>query len=70
MLWPSLVTIEAATRLQREGKPCPMCNGEEWSAVLDKYHRRRVHEVRVRCWHKENGCEWVGEVNDNTLTRA
>ena len=32
--------------------------------MLDKYHRRRVHEVRVRCWHKENGCEWVGEVNE------
>ena len=58
------LSLEAATRLQREGKPCPMCNGEEWSGMLDKYHRRRVHEVRVRCWHKENGCEWVGEVNE------
>ena len=58
------LSLEAATRLQREGKPCPMCNGEEWSGMLDKYHRRKVHEVRVRCWHKENGCEWVGEVNE------
>ena len=58
------LSLEAATRLQREGKPCPMCNGEEWSFVLDKYHRRRVHDMRVRCWHKENGCEWVGEVNE------
>ena len=40
-----------------------MCNGEQWSAMLDKYHRRKVHEVRVRCWHKGNGCEWVGELN-------
>ena len=32
--------------------------------MLDKYHRRRVHEVRVRCWYKDNGCEWVGEVNE------
>ena len=31
--------------------------------MLDKYHRRRVHEVRVRCRHKEFGCDWVGEVN-------
>ena len=52
-----------ATRLQMEGKPCPICNGKQWSAVLDKYHRRRVHEVRVRCWHKNNGCKWVGEVS-------
>ena len=57
------LSIEVATRLQREGKPCPMCNGEQWSAVLDKYHRRRVQEVRVRCWHKDNGCGWVGEIN-------
>ena len=54
---------DAATRLQREGKACPMCNEQEWNAVLDKYHRRRVHEVRVRCPHKGSGCDWVGEVN-------
>ena len=58
------LSLEAATRLQREGKACPMCNAKQWSAVLDKYHRRKVHEVRVRCWHKDNGCVWVGEVND------
>ena len=57
------LSLEASTRLHREGKACPMCNAEQWSAVLDKYHRRRVHEVRVRCWHKDNGCDWVGEVS-------
>ena len=57
---------DAATRLQRdrEGKPCPMCNEQEWNAVLDKYHRRKVREVRVRCPHKGSGCDWVGEVNE------
>ena len=55
---------EAATRLKRERKLCPVCNGEEWSVVLDKYHRRKVREVRVRCWYKESGCEWEGEVNE------
>ena len=58
------LSLEAAKRLQREGRACPMCNGEQWSAMLDKYHRRRVHEVRVRCWHKDNSCEWVGELNE------
>ena len=58
------LSLEAATRLQREGKACPLCNGTQWSAMLDKYHRRRVHEVLVRCWHTDNGCAWVGEVND------
>ena len=54
---------DAATRLQREGKACPMCNGQGWNVVLDKYHRRRVHEVRVRCPYKGSRCDWVGEVN-------
>ena len=58
------LSLEAATRLQREGKACPLCNGEQWSAMLDKYHRRKVHEVRVRCWHTDNRCAWAGEVND------
>ena len=57
---------DTATRLQRGGKPCPMCNGQEWNVVLDKYHRRRVHGVRVRCPHKDSGCDWVGEVNGLT----
>ena len=57
---------EAATRLQREGKACPMCNEQEWNVVLDKYHRRKVHEVRLRCPHKGSGCDWVGEVNELT----
>ena len=58
------LSLEAATRLQREGKPCPMCNDEQWQYMLDKFHKRKVHVVRVRCWYKDNGCEWVGEVNE------
>ena len=55
---------EAATRLQREGKVCPMCNEQEWNSMLDKFHRRRVHELRVRCPHKVDECDWVGEVKE------
>ena len=55
---------EVVTRLRREGKNCPVCNGEQWSAVLDKYHRRKAHGVRVRCWNKDSGCGWVGEVKE------
>ena len=57
------LSCEAATRLQREGKPCPLCNEQQWNVMLDKYHRRRVHEVRVRYPNEGNGCDWVGEVN-------
>ena len=55
---------EAATRLQREGKVCPMCNEQEWNSMLDKFYRRKVHELRVRCPHKVDECDWVGEVNE------
>ena len=57
------LSIEVATRLQREGRACPMCNGEQWQYMIDKNHRRKVHQVRVHCWHKDNGCGWVGEIN-------
>ena len=60
------LSLQAAKRLQEEGKPCPMCNSEEWSAVLDKYHRRKAREVRVRCWYRNDGCVWEGEVNGLT----
>ena len=56
------LSLEAATRLQKEGKPCPTCDGEQWQCMLDKNHRRKVHKVRVCCWYKEKGCEWVGEL--------
>ena len=55
---------EAAKKLQEEGKPCPMCKSEEWSADLDKYHRRKVHQVRVRCWYEGSGCGWEGSMHE------
>ena len=54
---------EASIRLQREGKACPLCNETGWSAMLDKFHRRKVNELRVRCPQRDSGCDWVGEVN-------
>ena len=58
------LSLETANRLRRENKPCPICNRERWDSVLDKYHRRRVHEVRVHCWYRDNGCEWEGELSE------
>ena len=57
------LSLEASTRLQREGKACALCNETGWSMMLDKFYRRRVHELRVRCPHRGSGCDWVGEVN-------
>ena len=53
---------KAVRRLQRDGKPYPMCKEPQLSTVQDKFHRRRVSAVQVRCPHTPSGCEWVGEV--------
>ena len=52
---------KAVRRLQRDGKPCPVCNEPQLSTMPDKFHRRRVSAVLVRCSHTHSGCEWVGE---------
>ena len=52
---------KAVRRLQRDGKPCPVCKEPELSTVQDKFHRRRVSAVHVRCPYTPSGCEWAGE---------
>ena len=54
----------AVSRLKEEKKPCPICKEPELATVLDKFHRRKVREVKVRCPHTPSGCEWVGEVGE------
>ena len=52
----------AYRQLQAQGKPCPVCKEEPLKAVKDKYHKRRVSSLKVRCPHKAEGCEWEGEL--------
>ena len=52
----------AYRQLQAQGKPCPVCKEEPLKAVKDKYHKRRVSSLMVRCPHKAEGCEWEGEL--------
>ena len=58
------LSVEVAQRLQGEGKPCPMCQHPHFIARPDKFHRRKVHQLTVRCQHKKNGCDWVGELGN------
>ena len=51
---------EAYQRLQ--GQPCPVCKEDNLTAMRDKYHKRRVLSLMVRCPHKAEGCEWEGEL--------
>ena len=49
-------------RVQRDGKPCPLCNEQNFSAMLQKKIVREVNALVIRCPQKELGCEWEGEL--------
>ena len=49
-------------RVQRDGKPCPLCNEPNFTTLLHKKLVREVNALVVRCPHKELGCDWEGEL--------
>ena len=53
---------KAVNRLERDGKPCPMCKEPKLITMPDKFFKRKTSAVLIRCPHKASGCEWVGEV--------
>ena len=48
--------------MKRDGKPCPLCNEQNFSTMLHKKLVREVNALVVRCPQKELGCEWEGEL--------
>ena len=56
------ISVAASSRLQREGKPCPMCKEPNFATHTDKYFKRVVNGLKVRCPHKGSGCEWMGDL--------
>ncbi len=58
------ISQQAANRLIRERKPCPMCKVKEFNTQPDKYFKRKVRQLKVCCPHKKSGCEWTGELGD------
>ena len=56
----NLLSKESYDRLQ--GQPCPVCREENLTANKDKFHKRKVATLKVRCPHKAEGCEWEGEL--------
>ena len=49
-------------RIQKDGKPCPLCNEPNFSVFLHKGVMREINALPVRCILKELGCPWVGEL--------
>ena len=49
-------------RVQRDRKPCPLCNDQNYEIFIHKKVMREVNSLLVRCPHKELGCGWEGEL--------
>ena len=49
-------------RVQRDGKPCPLCNEPKFTTFLHKKLVREVNALVVCCSQKELGCKWEGEL--------
>ena len=41
---------------------CPHCRSENFQSILNKEKIREINTLRVRCTHREKGCEWEGEL--------
>ena len=41
------ISQEAASRIQREGGPCPLCNTHSWSTFFSKHFQRQVKSLCV-----------------------
>ena len=53
-----------AEKLQAEGKPCPLCKETPLRTTDDRFFKRKVRQLKVRCSNKSAGCEWVGELGE------
>ena len=58
------LSCAAVERLEREGKPCPICNATSLKTTEDLYFKREVLALKVKCSNKLPGCEWVGELGE------
>ena len=61
------VCHQCHTQLLTNGKKeCPVCREPDAlsSAHLDKFLQREINDLKVRCQHHKEGCEWTGEVRD------
>ena len=53
-----------AEQLQAEGKPCPLCEKTPLKTTDDRFFKRKVRQLKVRCHNKSAGCGWVGELGE------
>ena len=48
--------------IKSEKKPCPLCAVHFTTCIPDKRLQRTLNDFQVYCSHKEEGCEWAGQL--------
>ena len=49
-------------RVLSEFKTCPLCAKRNPTAMADKQLGRTLRQKKVKCTHREEGCQWTGEL--------
>ena len=49
-------------KVKADNMPCPTCKEENFVTFYDKRLQRSLSELHVYCSHKQEGCEWKGEL--------
>ena len=50
------------SRIQGDGKPCPLCNEPNFTTFLHKGVKREVNALMISCRWRHLGCDWEGEL--------
>ena len=50
------------SRIKNKRNPCPLCQEQDFTVMLDKFFARRVNELKIKCPNSSHGCEWMGEL--------
>ena len=53
-------------KIRSDGKPCPLCQSQDYATMLDKSVMRRVKQLKVHCPNKGQGCMCSGPANVDT----
>ena len=51
-------------RVQLQKSPCPTCNEVDFSVFPNKGLKRSLYAFKVHCSHKNDGCQWTGELRE------
>ena len=51
-------------RVQLQKSGCPTCKMDEFSVFPDRRLQRSLYVYHVRCSHKNDGCQWTGQLGE------